>query len=262
MTIRTSPWPPGTPCWADLTVPDVEQAKAFYEAVLGWGFSDTGDEYGGYVSALRRQSPAAGLGPKREPGPIAWTLYLATDDVETITQAVTANGGTVILPAGDVGDLGRMAMATDPAGAVFGVWQANSHIGASLVNEPGGIAWEDLRSTDPVAARDFYVAVFGYQANALEMAGPEYWTFHHPGDRAPLGGMGGMMGETGGSHWVVYFSVEVADDAAASAERTGGSLVRPAFDSPFGRMAELADPFGARFTVIQNTGQEQPDRAG
>ena len=30
MSIRTSPWPPGVPCWTDLTVPDVPAAVAFY----------------------------------------------------------------------------------------------------------------------------------------------------------------------------------------------------------------------------------------
>ena len=262
MTIRTSPWPPGTPCWADLTVPDPDRAKAFYAAVLGWSYTDAGDEFGGYVSALVDGSAVAGIGPHQQPGPVAWTLYLATVDVDATAELVTAHGGTVILPAGDVGDLGRMAMATDPAGAVFGVWQAGTHIGAALANEPGGIAWEDLRSTDPAAAWSFYEAVFGHETRLLEMAGPDYRTFHHPGDDAPLGGMGGMMGAEGASHWLVYFSVASTDDAVAAAEGAGGIVVASAFDSPFGRMAGVADPFGARFMLHQNTGQPQPDRAG
>ena len=161
-----------------------------------------------------------------------------------------------------VGDLGRMVMAADPSGAVFGLWQAGSHIGASLVNEPGGITWEDLRSDDPQAAQDFYEAVFGYELTTLEMAGPDYRTFHFPADPAPLGGMGAMMGEQGPSRWVIYFAVDSVDDAIASAQRSGGSLISPAMDTPFGRMAQLADPFGARFMISQNTGQAQPDREG
>ncbi len=262
MTTRTSPWPPGTPCWADLSAPDPEAAQAFYAAVLGWGYTAAGDEFGGYVSALVGAAVVAGIGPQQQPGPVAWTLYLASVDVDATAGLIDANGGSVFLPAGDVGDLGRMAMATDPAGAVFGVWQAGTHIGAGLANEPGAISWEDLRSTDPAAAWSFYEVVFGHETRPLDMAGPDYRTFHHRGDDAPLGGMGGMMGAEGGSHWLIYFGVDSADDAVAAAEGAGGSVVSPAFDSPFGRMASVADPFGARFMVHQNTGQSQPDRAG
>ncbi|MDQ2728412.1 MAG: VOC family protein [Actinomycetota bacterium] len=261
MTIRTSPWPAGTPSWADISVLEPDAAKAFYTSVLGWTYTDAGDEFGGYVSALMGSSAVAGIGPLQQAGPVAWTLYLATDDADATARLVAANGGNVLLPPGDVGGLGRMAMATDPSGAVFGVWQAGTHIGAGLTNEPGGMVWEDLRSKEPPAAWAFYEAVFGHETRPLEIAGPDYRTFHHRGDEAPLGGMGGMMGAEGDSHWLVYFGVASADEAAAAAESAGGSVVTPAFDSPFGRMAGVADPFGARFMVHQNTGQSQPDRA-
>ena len=92
-----------------------------------------------------------------------------------------------------------MAIAADPSGAVFGIWQAGQMIGSSLVNEPGGLTWEDLRSTDPAAAQDFYRALFGYRLDPVEMAGPDYGTFALPGEQAPLGGMGPMMGSPEGT---------------------------------------------------------------
>ena len=67
----------------------------------------------------------------------------------------------MLLAPGDVGPLGRMLIAADPTGAVFGVWQAGTHIGAGLVNRPGGLVWEDLRSPEPERARAFYRSVFG-----------------------------------------------------------------------------------------------------
>lgn len=260
MSTRTSPWPPGMPCWADLSVPDPEAARAFYQAVFGWDYTAAGDEFGGYVTALKGSSAVAGIGPQQQPGPVAWTLYLASFEVDATAGLIDANGGTVFLEPVAVGDLGRMAMATDPSGAVFGVWQAGTHIGAGLVNEPGGLAWNDLRATDPAAAWAFYEAVFGYETRPLEAAGPEYRTFHLPGDDAPLGGMGGMMGSEGGSHWVVYFSVASADDAVAAVDKAGGTVQSPPFDTPYGRMAAVTDPFGAPLMLTQNTGQPQPDR--
>jgi predicted enzyme related to lactoylglutathione lyase len=265
MSIRTSPWPVGVPCWADLSVPDVDAARAFYSAVLGWTFGESGEEYGGYVIGQVGDAAAAGIGPLMQAGmPSAWTLYLASDDADKTAAAVAEHGGTVLLPPGDVGPLGRMFIAADPSGAAFGVWQAGTHIGASVVNEPGGLAWEDLRSSDPAPAQAFYRSVFGYRVDPLPMAGPDYGTFSLAGEKAPLGGMGGMMGTPEGtpSFWLVYFAVSSTDAAAAAAGRNGGAVVLPAFDSPFGRLAGLTDPAGAMFCVIELAGTTQPDRTG
>jgi uncharacterized protein len=262
MTIRTTPWPAGVPCWADLSTPDVTAAKGFYSAVIGWEFQDTEDEYGGYAIATYGGHTAAGVGPAQPGAPVAWTIYFASDDADKAAAAVAEAGGIIIVAPGDVGPLGRMFIAADPTGAAFGVWQAGTHIGAGITNEPGGLAWEDLRTTDPDAARAFYEAVFGFTFQALDGAGADYTMFHLPGDDAPLGGMGGMMGAEGAPpHWLVYFSVASTDAALAAAESAGGTVVAPAFDTPYGRMAGITDPAGALFWVAENTtDQPQPER--
>lgn len=256
MTMRTAPWPAGAPCWADLTVPDVAAAQSFYADVLGWTYPDSDEDAGAYVIGHRHGAAAAGIGPQAEPGqPVSWTLYLASDDADATAAAVTAHGGTVLLPPDDSGSLGRMLIARDPAGAVFGVWQAGGHIGASIVGEPGGITWEDLRSTAPDAARTFYAAVFGYEWAPVPMAGPDYTTFSLAHEEPPLGGVGGMMGAEGlPSHWLVYFGVASVPAAVAAAERGGGSVLVPAFDSPYGSMAGLADADGAVFWIVETPG--------
>jgi uncharacterized protein len=263
MSIRTSPWPVGVPSWVDLTAPDVAAAKAFYAEVLGWSYQDTEAEYGGYAIAETRGAAAAGIGPQQPGAPTAWTLYFASDDADKTAAEVIEHGGTVLLPPGDVGPLGRMFVAADPTGAVFGVWQAGTHIGAGIVNEPGALTWVDLRSPNPDAARALYVAVFGYRTEPLPAAGSDYTTFALPAEEAPLGGMGGMMGADGyPAHWLVYFGVTDAAAAVAAAERSGGSVLMRDFETSYGPMAGLADPAGAVFWVIQTTGQDQPDRSG
>ena len=265
MSIRTSRWPAGVPCWADLTAPDVEAAKAFYADVLGWSFAATEEEYGGYAIAQVGDAPAAGIGPQQEGAPPAWTVYLASDDADATAAAVTEAGGTVILPPGDVGPLGRMFIGLDPTGAAFGVWQAGTHIGASVVNEPGGITWEDLRTPDADTARTFYSKVFGFHYDPVEGAPSDYTTFSAADEQAPAGGMGGFMGGPEGQppHWLVYFAVPDTDAAVAAAEKGGGRVLAPAFDTPYGRMAGIADPGGAVFWLAQNDGSgPQPDRAG
>lgn len=243
--------------------PDVSAAKTFYTAVLGWSFHETEAEYGGYAIAHVDGAAAAGIGPLPPGAPSVWTLYFASGDADRTAAAVTDAGGTVLLPPGDVGDLGRLFIASDPTGATFGVWQAGTHIGAGIVNEPGGLAWEDLRSPDPEPARAFYQKLFGYRHDPLPDAGPDYGTFALPDEEAPLGGMGGMFGnDDQPAHWVVYFSVVDAAAAAAAAERHGGSVAMSDLDTPYGRLAGLVDPNGAASWVAQNTGQDQPDRSG
>jgi uncharacterized protein len=251
MAIRSDNWPAGVPCWADVTVPDVAAASAFYRAVIGWDIAEPDEEYGGYVIAQVDGKAAAGIGPQQQPGPAAWTLYLASDDADKSAAAVTEHGGTVLFPPGDVGPLGRMFIAADPTGAAFGVWQAGTHIGASVVNEPGGITWEDLRSPDPDTARTFYNAVFGYDFTPLDGAGPAYQTFALAGEEAPLGGMGDLMGTDLPPHWVVYFAVADISAATAAVAGNGGTVVQEPFDTPYGRMAAVTDPAGAAFMLAQ-----------
>lgn len=134
MSIRTSPWPTGVPCWTDLGTFDVGAAQDFYGAVLGWSFAPTDDEYGGYVIADVGGNAVAGIGPQQGDQQPAWMLYLASDDADKTAATIAENGGTVLLPPGDVGPLGRMLVASDPSGGVFGVWQSGTHIGSALVN--------------------------------------------------------------------------------------------------------------------------------
>jgi len=250
MPIRTSRWPAGTPCWVDLAVPDVPGALRFYTAVLGWSFVDTGPELGNYQIAQVRGHAAAGIGPLMQEGqPSAWTIYLASDDADATAKAIAEHGGRVLVEPMEIPGTGRMVIAVDPTGAAFGVWQATEMIGAGVYNEPGSLVWEDARLPDPAAAKRFYADVFGYTYRAVEGAPADYETFGTGGD--PFGGMGGLMGGPEGTpgHWVAYFSVSDVDAAVTAAESAGGSIAMAPVDTPFGRMAAIADPFGATFSV-------------
>jgi predicted enzyme related to lactoylglutathione lyase len=254
MPTRTEKWPAGTPCWADLSVPDLDAAKQFYAAVLGWDVVDMGERFGHYHLAHLPNGDAAGIGPLMAEGqPSAWTLYFASDDVDATAARITANGGTLMfdpMPVPEDASMGRMMMAVDPTGAVFGVWQATGYIGSSIYNEPGGLTWDDLRSPDPSAARSFYDAVFGFTHEPVDgvQDGTDYMTFHSGGD--PLGGMGDLMGIDQPPHWAVYFGVADADAALSAVTAAGGAVIAPAFETPYGRMACVADPAGAMFWIV------------
>jgi hypothetical protein len=104
----------------------------------------------------------------------------------------------------------------------------------------------------------FYRAVFGYETHPFEAAGPDYATFHLPGDDAPLGGMGGMFGQDAPPHWLITFGVADTDAALASARGAGGRVAGPPMDTSYGRMGTVTDPFGATFMVVQLDGSNVP----
>lgn len=254
MSTHTGRWPAGTPCWTDLSTPDVTAAVAFYRGVVpAWTYSPPNEASGGYVLAQVDGRSAAGLGPQFGGAPVGWTLYLAVDDADATQEAVVRLGGSVLLPAGDVGDFGRMAVIADPAGAAVGLWQAGTHEGIGFTGEPGCLAWEDLRSTDPEASRAFYAELFGFQYSPVPGAGDDYRVFALPdAPEHPLGGMGGLMGEQDvPSHWLVYFGVADVAASVASATAGGGTVQVPPRESPYGVMAGLVDPAGAGFWLHQ-----------
>lgn len=254
MPIRTAAWPAGTPCWVDLAVPDVETAKEFYAAVLGWTFLDIGEEHGHYQMCKQDGHDTAGIGPQQSPDQSpAWTTYLASNDVDHTAQKITENGGTLLAGPFDVPRAGRMCVALDSQGAAFGVWQAAEGIGIEVHNEAGSLCWNEVCVPDPDEARKFYAAVFGYSYRSHEGAGPEYTTFHRDHrDDEPLGGIGGMGYRPAGTppHWMTYFMVAGTDDAAAAATERGAMLLGEIVDTPYGRMAVITDPFGATFSIM------------
>src|SRR5206468_9857686 len=106
----------------------------------------------------------AGIGQAQNHGQPVWATYVNVGSADGTAEKVTTAGGQVILEPMDVLDVGRMAVFTDSIGAFFSVWQAGTHPGAQLVNEPGTWSWSELLTTDADASIAFYAAVFGWDA--------------------------------------------------------------------------------------------------
>jgi hypothetical protein len=262
MVHRDTPWPAGTPCWVDLSADDVARANTFYSSLFGWDTQVGPPEAGGYTMCEVQGKPVAGIGPKMgsPDAPNAWTTYLATDNADETSAKISAAGGQVLAEPFDVMDVGRMAVAMDPAGAVFGLWQSRLHTGMQLANEPGAVCWNENMSRQFEANKSFYHSVFGYQYDDMSSDDFHYATFKTTGD--PLGGIGNLgdvpaPAETP-AHWMNYFAIDNADDAVETAVKLGGHVIRPAWDTPYGRMAILSDDQGAVFAIMdlsQRSGQ-------
>jgi predicted enzyme related to lactoylglutathione lyase len=252
---------PGDPCWIDLMTSDPETAKSFYGELFGWTF-ETGDQetYGGYISAAKDGKPVAGIMQKQEDQagmPDVWSTYLATDDASAAASAVVEHGGQIYLEPMDVPEQGQMAFFADPSGAAFGVWQLREHRGFQIAAEPGSPVWHELHAKDYPSAVRFYQDVFGWETDVMSDAPDFKYTTLGAGydARAGIIDASGYLPEQIPSHWQVYFGVRDADAAIAKAVSMGATVLEPAEDSPFGRVAALADPTGATFKIIQDRGQ-------
>ena len=254
MPVRTS-YTQGTPNWVDLQTTDQTAAKDFYAGLFGWTYDDQPMGEGAvYSMAQLGDAPVAAIAPqspelKAAGAPPMWNTYLAVDSVDDAAAKVEAAGGQVAMQPFDVMDAGRMAFVLDPSGAAVALWQANQHIGAGLVNEPGTVTWNELITSDPAAAK-FYEQVLGLTTATMDMGTGAYTLFEADGKQ--VGGTTAPQMPGVPNHWHVYFAVADADAAAAKVTETGGSVLAAPFDTPVGRMAAVTDPQGAAFSIIQS----------
>lgn len=260
MSERTS-YTPGTPCWVDLGAPDIDAAAAFYGGLFGWSIEEgeNAEQTGGYRQAELRGKPVCGVMPLMQEGqPPAWTTYVSVEDADATAAKVREAGGSVLAEPMDVMDLGRMAIFADPTGAVVGIWQPGSFVGAELVNEANTLSWNELNTRDTGAAKDFYAAVFGWSYEDMEVENVGTYTGLKVGENT----VGGMLDITGRvpdevpAHWLTYFAVEDTDATLEKLKELGGGVSFGPVDIVAGRFAVVTDPLGAVFAVIKPSPME------
>lgn len=247
--------PIGAPTWNDLFTSDPDRAVAFYTALFGWNVDDPGPDYGGYKNFTKDDIPVAGFmaNDGQWGAPDSWSIYLSTDDAQRTIDDAVKHGGQVMYGPMEVMTLGIQGMVTDPAGAAIGIWEPNEVQGFGVLAEPGAPAWFELHTRDYDTAVKFYADVFKWDAHTA-VDTPEFrYTTYGEGD----GQLAGIMDATGflpdgvPSHWSVYFQTDDVDATQAKVEQLGGSVVMPAMDTPYGRIATVADPTGAIFKLQQ-----------
>jgi predicted enzyme related to lactoylglutathione lyase len=245
---RTS-YPPGTFSWTELMTSDADGAKAFYAKLFGWDYDDqpTGPDGPVYSMAQRDgHSVAALFGDDSQPP--HWNCYVTVESVDETAQKATDSGGSLMHEAFDVMEVGRMAVIADPTGAALCLWEPRAGIGATLVNTPGAMAWNDLVTSDPESAVEFYGAVFGWTFEEIPNAGG--YRVIRNGERSN----GGIMPmEQGPPNWMPYFGHDDTERLAQEIGDLGGRLYNGPVHVPAGTFAVLGDPQGAVFAVL--TGQ-------
>ena len=261
--------------WYELMTPDPDGARAFYQAVVGWQIEAAPSGPIDYRMIGTAGGPVAGLLPlsdemRRGGARPAWLGYVAVDDVDAMAASITEGGGAVHLAPHDLPGIGRLAFVADPQGAALYIMKptppADDPDATSLsfsydTPRPGHCAWNELATTDPAGALDFYGTRFGWVKDGEMDMGPmgSYEFLRHAG-RAPEGSpMGqGMIGAVmprpshlPASAWAYYFRVPDIDTAAAAITANGGTVVHGPIEIPGGDFSMNGiDPQGALFALV------------
>ena len=120
-------WAVGRITWQDLTVPNADQVRTFYEKVVGW--ASLPQDMGGYhdfnmiapgtedcvAGICHAQGTNAGL-------PAQWLMYITVEDVDASVEKCREFGGLVVAGPSAMGG-GRFCVIRDPAGAVCALYQ-------------------------------------------------------------------------------------------------------------------------------------------
>jgi predicted enzyme related to lactoylglutathione lyase len=267
---------PGVPCWIDTSQPDPAAAAEFYGSLFGWELEDVMPPEAGshYFMARIRGLDVGAVGsiPEGAPQVATWNTYIWVDSADETAAKVRDAGGSVVMEPFDVMDAGRMAVVTDPEGAMFMLWQANQNKGSQVVNEHGTNNFNNLNTRDLDGARAFYGAVFGWETLDLDR-GAVMWRLPGYGDHLEeltpglrkgmeeMGAPRGFEDVVAGinlipadqpdtpAQWGLTFAVDDADEIAAKATELGATVLVPPFDAPWVRMAVIADPQGATFVA-------------
>ncbi|MGH3278077.1 MAG: VOC family protein [Trebonia sp.] len=242
----------GAPCWLDLSTSDTTAVRPFYTGLFGWTADEPQEEFGGYFMFNGPDGqPVAGCMPAMEGGAHdVWSVYLTVEDISKTLESVPGHDGQVIVPAMQVGQAGTMGVALDPAGAAIGLWQADQFGGITNAGAPGLPSWFELHARAYDAQTAFYRDVFGWNVQQMMSEPFRYSVLSHGEDQ-----LAGIMDGGDDFAWGVYIWTNDADATLARAGELGGKVIRPAEDTPNGRLATAADPCGARFKLMAPNAQ-------
>jgi predicted enzyme related to lactoylglutathione lyase len=254
--------PRGDFIWYELMTTDAEGAKVFYDALVGWNIGESAPEYNGYRMINRSDGKfAGGVLPltdemQQHGARPAWLGYIYVPDVDEAAESIERAGGKTLMKH-DIPNVGRIAMVTDPQGAPFYVMKPLPPEGdpnaKSDVFDPKAeqrVGWNELSTSDPVAARRFYGEQFGWTSEQFMPMGEqgEYRFLEQNG--VTIGAVAGTI-DGQPPHWRFYVRVPSITKAKESVEANGGKVAMGPMEVPGGDHILIGiDPQGAEFALV------------
>jgi uncharacterized protein len=243
--------PPGTFIWYELLTSDVAAARRFYSDVVGWVSREHGS-VPGYGLFATGDSDIGGLmlmdaGITRP----VWLGYISVDDVDATVAAAVSAGATVCVPPTDIPGVGRFAMILDPQRvATYVMRMVDTSASRSFAAQVGHCQWNELVTSDPVAALGFYTRNFAWQkGDVLQLGAMGDYQFLRCGG-VRFGAMMQRSRTAAPPLWRFYFGVDDIDRAVRAINAGGGKVLNEPQPVPGGGYAVVAiDPQGAEFGV-------------
>jgi len=260
----------GDPAWIELTTPDVAGASEFYGAVFGWEFSQPDDLPEGYHLATRDGGHVGGVSSSVDDDTgetifeTSWKMFIGVTDLAEAAGRVPLAHGRILVSPTKIAGSGSLSIVEGPCGAMLGLWCSETLDGFDVGARHGQPCWFELMSTNFESSLEFYGEVLGWDYHYIardgtmtrepkEEARYRYAVNGDTGDAtAGIYDAVSALDEDTGSHWRMYLAVADLDEAMADVEKFGGSVLTGPAPSPFGLAAEVADPQGARFVIVDS----------
>jgi len=256
------PTPPAAPTaarfvWHELMTSDQPAAAAFYADVVGWKAQDAGMPEP-YTLLLAGDARVAGIMtmPLELAGvghPSAWSGYIGVPDADAAAAAVIAADGKLLRPVAQIPGIGRFAVAADPQGASFMLFEPapGDPPAPPPAGTPGTVGWNELYAVDWPAAWTFYSTLFGWTLGETMDMGPmgKYQLFEIDG--VPAGAMMNKGATQPAPGWNYYFNVAAIDAAVERLKAGDGELLMGPHQVPGGSwIVHGRDPQGATFALV------------
>jgi predicted enzyme related to lactoylglutathione lyase len=243
--------------WYEYLAKDAKKAVAFYTDVIGWKtekFAMGGD----YVMWVGNQGPLGGVMALPDEAakmgtPPNWMAHVQVENVDSTAALAKKLGGNILKEPADIPTVGRFSIIADPQGAVISVFTPTSPMDLHDSTKAGEFCWNELMTSDNVAAFDFYTQLFGWKIlHEMEMGPMGTDRIFGLGERQMVGMMTMPPGSPMPPMWIYYTEVVDLDAAMALAKKDGATVMNGPMDVPGGgRIAQLMDPQGAAFALHQ-----------
>ncbi len=242
--------------WYDLMTTDVQAAKRFYGAVVGWEYTEQG---AGYFVANVGKTGVAGITalPANIKGvPPFWSGYIQCQNVDQTCKQLQQMGGAIHKEPWEIPGMLRMAVVADPTGANFNLMQPLSSDSQQPLPEgtPGTAGWNELHAGDHHQAWQFYSQLFGWKKSQTidmgEMGGYDLINVNGQDTVGMMQRQSNMPMPV----WVYYFFVDGIEAAEKRLTVNGGTVVFGPEEVPGGQwIINATDPQGGFFALVSNT---------
>jgi predicted enzyme related to lactoylglutathione lyase len=114
--------------WIDLTVPDAERVRAFYEHVTVWTAAPVSmGDYNDYcMIPAGGDKPVAGVchaSGDNKSMPPSWLIYITVAHLDESVRRCAERGGEAPVAERRIAGMGRFCVIEDPAGALAALYQ-------------------------------------------------------------------------------------------------------------------------------------------